>query len=193
MIKRNFLKGCLLLYGMLLLCTFCFSQAKAIIGLNLTGERTSSSDFVTGLGTTAEKRIAKHHGFETGIYYRTFKVHLYVYVNGLIYGDHHPIREKYLSLPVLYKFYSSLINFSAGPTFDLYLGSGQFVKVPFPGRLIPYTVDDKFHVGLLGKVSKSIILKKRILLEPEIRYNAIFYQKRSFYGAGLSLKYVLSD
>jgi len=178
-----------LLVVILTIKTICFSQPKTTIGLNLTGEKTSSADFVIGIGGTLERQINKHNGFETGLYYRIFEVHQQVFVDGSLYGFH-TIKEKYLSIPILYKFYSSVINFSVGPTFDMYLGWKQMNKgiIFEPDR---YTVNAKFHVGLIGKISKTIVLTNRFLLEPEIRYNPVFFNRRSFYGAGIACKYML--
>ena len=183
------LKRFSLLIVILTIGTICFSQPKTTVGLNLTGEKTSSSDFVVGIGGTLERQIKNHYGFETGLYYRTFEVHQQVFVDGSLYGFHN-IKEKYLSIPILYKFYSSILNFSLGPTFDVYLGWKQMNKgITF--ETDHYTVNAKFHVGLIGKISKTIALTDRILLEPEIRYNPVFFNHRSFYGAGISFKYTL--
>lgn len=170
--------------------TICFSQPKTLVGLNLTGERTSSSDFVVGIGGTFEKHIKKHFGIETGVYYRTFEVHRGLYVDGSLY-EFHNIKEKYVSIPILYKFYSSKLNFSVGPTFDVYLGWKQLYNdVNFGSE--HYNVNTRFHVGLIGKISKTIAITERILLEPEIRYNPVFFNRRSFYGGGVSIKYKLA-
>jgi len=182
--------GFALLIGTLAICTICFSQQKTIIGLNVTGENTSSSDFVVGVGGTFEKQFNKHHGFETGLYYRTFKERAYVFVDGSLFGVI-TNREQYLSIPVLYKFNSPTLNFSIGPTFDIYVGWKQ-IKSDFPPIWNTHYVDGKFRVGLMGKISKTIGLTDRILLEPEIRYNRVFFNNILFYGVGISCKYTLS-
>ncbi len=159
------------------------------MGINLTGEITSSSDFVIGVGGTFEKQFKKHFGFETGLYYRAFELNGEVRTETYVYG--YNIKEEYLSVPVLYKFNSSLLNFSVGPTFDIYLGWKQTNKNYVSYRLDKYDVNKKFIVGLMGKISKSIDLTPKILLEPEIRYNPIFLNQRSFYGIGMAIKYKL--
>lgn len=179
-----------LLIGMVAIATICFSQHKTILGLNLTGENTSSSDVVVGIGGTFERQFNKHHGFETGLYYRTFEVHYSVFVDNSLFGRFH-LREKYLSIPILYKFHSSILNFSLGPTFDIFVDWSRINK-GLLFRRDAHRVDNKFHVGLMGKISKTIDLTKRIFIEPEIRYNRVFFQHRSFYGVGLSLKYTLA-
>jgi len=177
--------------GALGISSICFSQQKSIVGLNVTGEKTSFSDFELGIGGTFERQFKGHHGFETGIYYRSFDLHYGVFVNGSLYG-YHNIKEEYLSVPVLYKFYSSLVNFSLGPTFDFYLGWKQINKGLTFDR-DSHTSYDKFQVGITGKISKTINLTNHILLEPEIRYNPISTHGKSFYGIGIGFKYKLSN
>lgn len=170
--------------------TICLSQKQTIVGLSLTGENTSSSNFVVGIGGTFERQFTKSSAFETGLYYRNFKVYQQVLVNYSVYGFRN-IKEEYVSIPVLYKFKSSILNFSIGPTFDFYLGwktTGESSNIGKEG----YDANTKFYVGLLGKVSKTISLTDRILFEPEFRYNPIFSNQRSFYGGAISFKYTLT-
>lgn len=175
---------------LILACIFsgsCFSQNNLAVGINFTGGFTSSSDFVVVPGLTLEKQIKKHSGFETGLYYKTVKLHGKVFVDGRVYGNQ-IIKENYISVPVLYKFNSSLLNFSVGPTFDFYTGWKQSKKgIVFPW--IYYAPNHKFIAGFLGKVSKTVGLTKRFFLEPEIRYNPVLSAGKSFYGIGISGKY----
>ena len=164
----------------------CFSQSKTIIGLNLTGEHTSASDNVPGFGATFERQFGKHSGVETGLYYRPYNQYIKIFVDGSLY-DAPIVREQYLSVPIVYKFYSSLLNVSAGPGFDIYTGWKQVSgKFPFPNN--PFSVRNKFQVGLLGKVSKTIVITKRLFVEPEFRYNRVFYERKFYYGLGIAAK-----
>lgn len=167
----------------------CFSQSKTIIGVNVVGEHISGSNNVLGFGATFERQISKHNGFETGVYYRTFDNNIQVYVDMALY-DAFTIKEQYVSIPILYKFYSSIVNVSLGPTFDIYTGwtkkGGRlsFIRSPEP-------INTKFRIGFLGKVSKTIGITKHLLIEPELRYNPVFYNHRLYYGLGVAAKYSL--
>ena len=187
---RSFLNRFALLVVALLIMATGFSQSKTNIGLNFTGERTSASDFVVGFGGVLERQFSKQHGLETGLYYRGFDLHSQVYVDGSLFGAY-TIKEQHVSIPVLYKFYSSILNLSAGPTFDLYTGWKQG-KSTILGRIPRFSVDDKFQIGLLVKVSKIIPITKKLFVEPELRYNPIFYQRRVYYGIGVVAKYALT-
>ena len=88
-------KPAALLIMALVLTSICFSQNKTVIGVNVTGEYTSSSDFVVELGGTLERQIKRHSGLETGLYYRTFEIKSEVLVDGAVYGYNY-IKEKYI-------------------------------------------------------------------------------------------------
>lgn len=190
---RTSLKTFALFIIALAIQAICYSQKKTFIGLNLTGEYTSApynpSYFVTGFGGTFERRLNKHLGFETGIYYRTFVVHNAVFVNGLPFFNF-TIKERYLSVPVLFTYHSSILNFSAGPAVDIYVGWNK-TKQAKDYRL-PETDESRIIFGLMGKVSRTIGITEKIIIEPEIRYNSIHYNKRSYYGIGVSGKYRLT-
>lgn len=168
----------------------CFSQKQITVGLSLTGENTNASDFRLGAGATFERQITSHSFWETGFYYRTFKVQELTLVNGSLFNLRN-VQEKYLSIPVLYKYESSVLNFSIGPTFDIYLGWKEMNKSS-DFEQEEYKANQKFYTGLLGKISKTVPLNDRLVFEPEIRYNPLFTNHRLYYGGALTLKYKLN-
>ena len=98
------------------------------------------------------------------------------------------ISERLLSVPVLYKYYSSIVNASIGPTFDFFIGWNQRNKTD---ALVVnnYTVDPNLTMGILVKLSKSIAINTRLLLEPELRYNINVTSEREYAGFAIAAKY----
>ena len=188
MIRKYKIQGIITLI-LVLYISITFSQKKNIVGITLTGEITSASDFVAGIGATFERQLKKHSGFETGIYYRTFKTNGTLQVGGNFYNF--IIAERHLSIPFLYKFYSSIINLSVGPTFDFYIGWTQKNKSSLV-MVNSYNIDPNFGLGLIGKVSKRIEISKKFILEPEIRFNPILSRNRAYLGIGMGAKYKLT-
>lgn len=180
----------LLLSTLLLIFAFSndgYSQKKMIAGLDLTVE-TTGDHWVPGIGATFEYKLTKHSGLETGLFYRIYKVSGYAYSNN--FSQNFIIAERHLSIPVLYKFYSSIVNFSVGPTIDFYLGWKQKM-----GKTVieidTYDIDPTVSLGGMLKLSKTINLSEKLLLEPELRLNPILSNYRAYGGLGIAVKYRL--
>ena len=168
-----------------------FAQKAKYLGLNATLE-TSSSNFRPSAGIIYEQRFTKRSGIETGIYYRNYIQNLVVIFNTPTSSDVANIRlsERHLSIPALYKFYTRLVNISAGPSFEFYLGwkeksDNQTIKT------VDYSNNSAFNIGLMAKISRSIKLNERFNLEPEVRFNPIITNDRAYIGLGLAAKYKL--
>ncbi|MEO6231280.1 MAG: hypothetical protein ABJB11_20065 [Ferruginibacter sp.] len=169
---------------MLLFPGCLFSQNKATyLGVNITAEAISGNTLKPGAGLVAEHRFTKHSGIESGVYFRSLNRSLFI-MNGSVFINF-KVSEKYLSIPLLYKFYSNIANISLGPTFDYYIAWSQKNG---NSTVNSYTVDPKLYYGVLVKLSKSIKLNRRIYLEPELRLNPIINADRSFLGAGIATK-----
>lgn len=166
-----------------------FAQKKMIGGLDFTIE-TIGGEFLPGAGATFESQLTRHSGFETGLFYRSYKVGIFLYGD---YPTSHAfeVAERYISIPVLYKFYSSIINLSAGPTFDFFAGWKQTVGKSIY-NITDYKTSSSFGLGGMLKLSKTINLTDKFLLEPELRYNHIFNSHRDYGGFGLAAKYRLN-
>lgn len=159
-----------------------------IAGLDLTVE-TTGNHWVPGVGATFEYKLTKHSGLETGLFYRIYTVEGYVQASNF-YAEF-LIAEKHLSLPILYKFYSSIVNFSVGPTIDFYLGWRQKMgKSDIP--IDTYNIDPTVGLGGMLKLSKTINLSETLLLEPELRLNPILSNARAYGGLGIAVKYRLN-
>ncbi len=147
------------------------------IGIKLMAEansRTGSTMPLTGFQVVYQ--LKKHGGIESGLYYRPVKNTLFVsyYDPGtnFNYTGVAVISEKYLHIPVLYRYQSRIINFTAGTSFDLFLGwkdksENASLKVN------SYNPASSIQVGAVVSISKSILLSEKIILEPEVRFNPI--------------------
>lgn len=100
------------------------------------------------------------------------------------------VKESYLSLPISYKFYSNIVNFTTGISFDAFLG-GKYLNQHSNVVMSSYDINPKLYVGWNFKVGKDFDLSQKLVLEPEIQYNPIFNYGYSFYGASIKLKYKL--
>lgn len=186
-LKFNFF----LLVTLAVISSKCYSQRTSYGGLNFTIEN-ASGDFRPGIGGLFERQITRHSGIETGVYYRNFIQRGFTTLTNSTGSYTFPfiISERHISIPVQYKFYSRLINLSAGPSFDFYLGWEQKNKSAII-VINDYNIDPNFFIGLLAKVSKSISLTDRFILEPEVRFNPIFTSSRTYIGLGIAGKYKL--
>ena len=170
--------------------TISFSQNKATyVGLNLTSEFESTLENGTlGLGVTIERKLTKHSGIESGLYYRTCIYEQTFVTNSTVFAF--SLSEKYISFPILYKFYSRIVNLSVGPSVDYFAGWDQ--KSGTDGlKVDDHSVDPNFAFGIMAKAGKSFPLSKQLFIEPELRYNRIIPTLRNYFGIGISMKYKL--
>lgn len=184
----RFIPIALILSTSTLLAVQLHAQKAVKVGLNFTAEVNSAHFASAGIGANLEKRITRHSGIETGIYFRAFQQDFFFRVDPDAY--YAVVAERYLSIPVLYKFYSRIVNLSVGPSFDFFVGwADKSNDSRF--KVSTYSIQPGFNVGMLAKMSKKIRLSDRFDLEPEIRVNPIFTSYRVYGGAGLALKYKL--
>lgn len=152
-------------------------KVKYIIGANVTMENMLGTftrfaggsgpkqGLVFSPGISFETRLSRHSGLETGLYYR--------------YDDYDTksCNGQYLSVPLLYKFNSRVLNFAAGPNFDFLVAGTSFDS------------DYSYDIGGLFKLSKDIKLYKGLLIEPGIQVNYMFLSSQLWAGVGVGLKY----
>jgi YHS domain-containing protein len=165
------------------------------IGAKLMIEANSSTGGTmpfSGLQLVYQKR--KHGGLETGLYYRPVRnTYIVTAYNGSTYYYATAIvAERFLSIPVLYRFQSKLINFTAGTSLDLYLGwkdksDKNTVTVNSNNR------SGTIEAGAVVSINKSIHLNDKLILEPEIRFNPIFTSGDPYahYAFGFACRYKL--
>lgn len=171
---------------------FCFvfssrnyAQKQRLAGVNIATD--VYPELKTRAGITFEKQFRKHSGAETGLYYRTRRLSEFVtYTDSLSSNSYSfTISSKYLSVPLLYKYYSNFLNFSVGPTVDFYVGwkqknDGSSLQIQ------SHTVTPEITIGYLAKVSKVFNLNRQFIVEPEIRFGSyqIFSEAKVGIGIG---------
>lgn len=138
--------------------------------------------FASNFGLLFEARFTRHSGLETGFYCRNVKFPAHK-------SSHEPWEpsitypatyQRYFSIPVLYKFYSRIMNVGAGVTYDFMFENPRESQY------------DKNRVGILLKISKDIRLYKEFFLEPEFHYNPFWAEHmgdRFWMGFQIGLKY----
>lgn len=138
----------------------------------------SGGGFASNFGLSFEARFTRHSGLETGFYCRNVKFSAYTACGTSEY--HGATYQRYFSIPVLYKFYSRIVNVGAGITCDFM----------FENRDEAWY--DKNRIGVLLKISKDIRLYKGLFLEPEFHYNPFWandMDDRFWMGFQIGLKY----
>jgi len=166
------------------------AQKQEFVGIGINSEMMRESIMKTGIAFSYENQLSKHNGFEIDLNQRSRDLNFTVkFSDGSTQTSH--INEDYLTLPILYKFYSDFVNVSTGITFDYFVGWKDLTKIG-SAELISYSANSKFQVGWAFRVSKFIPLSSKFVLEPEIHINPIFFGYYSaYYGAGVKLKYKL--
>ncbi|MFZ6663672.1 hypothetical protein [Peijinzhouia sedimentorum] len=168
------------------------AQQQTKIGLNLLIEQnTSGTYFEPGIGLSIERQITKRSGIESGLYYRTTERSLYTSfydqpnILSISYID---IYEHFLSLPILYKFHSRIVNFAVGPTMDYFVGWNQ-ASGNSQVEVADYNISPDLSFGAMLKLSKAIRLGEKASLEPEVRINPNFTYGIAYLGFGIPLKF----
>ncbi|MBD0288180.1 MAG: hypothetical protein ICV79_22555, partial [Flavisolibacter sp.] len=141
--------------------------------------------FRPSIGLTFENQFSSYSGVETGLFYRIKKFSSIITYAGTSGSHSVAVLEHHLNVPVLYKYYSRIINISVGPAIDFYIGWKQ-QKNESTILIQNYDVDPEVKLGFLAKVSKVIALNKQMILEPELRYSSI-----QRLGIGIAGKYRL--
>ena len=188
MFKKIPLKKFILIVSTVLISNISFSQKASFFKLNLTNEFINGKNFIPGFGLSMEKHITGHSGAEIGLWYRTYKVNGSIRGGDLFYD--YSLNENHFSIPVLYKYYSSIIDVSVGPTIDYY-GKWTISKNSSDLKVISDEEKKEFGMGFLVKASKAFDVSDRFYLEPEIHFNPMLTIKRNYVGLGLSGKYKL--
>lgn len=164
------------------------AQQRTSLGFNLTTNFDYYTNIKPETGFVFERQVTKHSGMEMGINYRTYQRELFLLLNNEVY---YPlISEKYISIPISYKFYSKIVNVGLGLTFDYNIGwkySNTTIDI------ITYRPDYDYYAGLIVKISKEILLGDDLILEPELKTNALIIPSERFYtGMGIVLKFDLT-
>ncbi len=186
--KNTTLKKCLLFIFTALISNISFSQKANFIKINLADEFIRYKLFIPGVGMSFEKQITAHSGIEAGIWYRPYRVHGSILAGDLFYK--YTLKENHFSVPVLYKYYSPIIDVTAGPTIDFF-GVWTIDKYSPDLKVISDEERKTVGIGVLIKASKTYPISNKFYLEPEIHANSLLSIKRNFIGIGIAVKYKL--
>lgn len=178
----------LTLFLFLLFPSILPAQNKTIVGFNLTTNYDYYTTIKPEAGLIFEKQLTTHSGFETGINFRTYQWELYVLINNQSY---YPlISEKYISIPLSYKYYTKIVNASLGITYDYYVGWSQKNSSI---DVTNFTKTDNYYLGLLAKISKPIRLDQDLVIEPELKANILLIPSLiEYYGLGITVRFNLN-
>lgn len=132
-------------------------------------------------GLSFEARITRHSGIETGFYYRSLNSKAGVSLDGtgIPYPEGH---RRYFAVPLLYKYYSRIVNASVGVNCDFL----------FEKSHADWFEEGRHRIGILMKVSKDITLCKGLFIEPEFHFNPFWENgelNHSWIGLQLGIKY----
>jgi len=177
MIKNVFLIQLFILIG----TSPTYSQKSSLeIGGKLISEWVEWESYAPGIGVQAIYKITDHSGIETGLYYMT-KPRFYFQPTTL----YKKVNEKTILIPLLYKFDSRLINFTAGFAIDYLIDKNQ----PDRDLYILITNDKTGRIEFLPtfSISKNFYLNESLIFEPEIRGTSFIPRG----GGGFALNFSL--
>lgn len=168
-----------------------FSQQETWFGVMATAEEYPDRGIRFGAGLVLDQKITKRSGFEFGIFSRSMlrnSSFIADFPDGTTKRLFTNIRMNYLTIPLVYKFYSRIANISIGPTLDAYVGWKQVGGTPGV-ETTEFSTSRKTILGAMAKISKRFTLSEDLILEPDIRLNPLFSVERTYVGAAISLKY----
>jgi hypothetical protein len=184
MTKQSILRLLVLLLFVIQSQAIIFAQQKARLGINLTTNINQFYNIEPEIGIVFERKVSKHSGFETGINFRTYQNQFLIIINNQ--ASYPLISEKYISIPLSYKFYSKIVNAGLGITYDYYRGWRQLGGST---EVTSYWPGDDYLLGIIGKIGKQISLGDKFILEPEIKFNLLVFPSQKHYlGFGLVTK-----
>lgn len=163
------------------------AQQRTLIGINLTTNYDYCSIIKPEIGLVFERQFTNRAVIELDLNYRTYQNELYFQYDNQSYYP--KIVDRYLSIPVIYKFYNKILKAGIGFTFDYNLGREQ--------RNVSTThfffeTDYDYYIGSIVKLSKELHLDENFVLEPEIKANLIFLPvERHYIGVGIIAKFDL--
>ena len=175
--------GCFVV--LLLLTTCCFGQNKSLsVGVKLINNITDfeSGTLSPGFGAQVVYRIKKHAGLESGLFYQTQHHQFFFYTpnTGTLTAE---IAERWLALPLLYRFDSRIINAHLGIQLEYFMSWRN--RNRNPSLLIESYSSEAARLGFPAGLSKTISLSKNWMLEPEARI--IFYPRTELANLGFNI------
>ncbi|HEV8270553.1 MAG TPA: hypothetical protein VGQ04_04565 [Chitinophagaceae bacterium] len=179
----------LILPIILLLLSPAFGQKRSWeIGVKLINEIEDRGTYAPGIGVQALYMITNHSGIESGFYY---KLNPQYYMESYSLNNYKTKRfnEKVIQLPLLYRFESRLVNFTAGFALEYSINMKEFKKT------LPAAYGDeslqRLTVVPTISISKSWYFSPSWGVEPELRASAPIPQGGVGIGINLSLRKII--
>ncbi len=136
--------------------------------------------------------LSKHSQFETGLFYQIRKNDGTISINNNLYIFN--INERYMVVPLLYKFSSQIINLSFGINHNYYVGWGFASDSDDNVQINNYHREDTYLLGVQGALSKSLRLNNQFFIEPMIKVSVMVYPYSDVLaGFGFALVYSKVD
>jgi len=178
-----------ILFSILLFSTSLIAQKNEFITVGVNREIENGGNMRSNVAFSYENQLSKHTGFEISLNQRSSEQYTVGSFSDGTFQTFHVI-ENYLTMPFLYKFSSNILNISTGVSFDYFVGWKDATKFG-ETELTSYSINSKFKVGWVFKLSKSIPLFAKFQLEPEVYFNPILKYGYAYYGLSMKLKYQL--
>lgn len=178
-----------LIVGSVLFSQSLNAQQKNLIGISSSVEWGKGLGLRNVSGLTYERKFTNNFGIETGALFQN--VRLYSDLSPVLMHkrDGARINSFHLHIPVLFKYYSNIVNIAAGPTFNIKLTDFRTGNLTREINYRYYKTPEDFGIGYQFKVSKSINIKDQFVLEPEVNVGNRFEFKKPSVGIGASFKY----
>lgn len=163
-------------------------KAQYIIGANVVYENNFPMGRAMGAGSGAWRfnpgisfaaHITRHSGVEIGVNYRV--------AGGTAArtGPEEPANysNRYISIPVVYKYYNRILNVVAGVNYDFMINSSY-------GDIKRLSSAERNIFGIVVGVTKDIRLGRGMILEPYVHLNPnTLNHPYMWVGVGVGLKY----
>ena len=158
------------------------------IGIKLINELTLYDGLAPGFGGQVVYRIGKHSGLESGLFYQTRYQRFFttLQIGQTVYYYNTKVAERWLQIPILYRFNSSFLNFVVGPQIDYFVGWKD--KSGSGGASVTSYDRSAARVVASGGISKSFKLSETIVIEPEAKFNYMFSQSDGGLQLNISLR-----
>ncbi len=142
-------------------------------------------------GVVYEYQFTRHSSIEASFRWMPSRSNLTGYYPDNNNWIHYNARQRYnyYSLPVLYKYRTSIVNISAGPVINMMRGHTSATSEQ--GSATHKMNFRNVNLGAMLKVGKSIDIKDRFVLEPEIGVTNWGHFKKPVPEANLTFKYKL--
>jgi len=181
MLKKIVLAGIFLSFA-----TVCLGQNKSLSvgGKMLNNIDVENAIWSPGFGGQVVYRLTKHSGLESGLYYSTERTSFYYFTPVTSFGIN--VSERWLALPLFYRFDSRIINVAAGPQLEYFAGwkdrtNNSAVTIDSYNR-------ESFRVAASAALSKTIKLSSKWLLEPEAKVSFYPEEEYGLFGINLALR-----